>query len=170
MKSILSIMFCALINVSAISQDFKTEFRKIFTSSIKGLESAKGVAVGGGWATAEKLTGYTNATIKKDDDLGVLYIQFSIVCSSEEEGKKLMATKEAEVMDALPAGQYNKTSTYDMDFIPSMKTLFEFNSQKMADLQKRPSLEMGLIDDNGRVLLVLNLFEPYFKNQYTPQF
>jgi hypothetical protein len=57
-----------------------------------------------------------------------------------------------------------------MDFLPSMKTLFEFNSLSMSDVQKRPNLEMGIIDDSGTIKVIMNLFEPYFKNQYNPGF
>ena len=157
-------------SLSSFSQDFKSEFRKIFSASIKGLEFAKGSAIGGGWATSEKLAGYTNAVVKKDEDLGVLYIQYSVICATEEEANTLLAAKEAEVAEALPAGQFKKSSTYDMDFLPSMKTLFEFNSLSMSDVQKRPNLEMGIIDDNGTIKVIMNLFEPYFKNQYNPGF
>jgi hypothetical protein len=170
MKPFFLLLICASISPSFWSQDFKSEFRKIFTTSIKGLEPAKGIAVGGGWATSEKLAGYTNAVVKKDEDLGVLYIQYSTVCASEEEANTTLAAKEAQVADALPAGQFKKSSTYDMDFLPSMKTLFEFNSLSMSDVQKRPNLEMGIIDDSGTIKVIMNLFEPYFKNQYNPGF
>jgi hypothetical protein len=170
MKGILSLIICTSISFSTFSQEFKTEFQRIFTASIKGLESTKGGAMGSSWTTSEKLPGYSSAFVKKDEDLGVLYIQYSVVCTSEAEAKTLLATKEKEVADALPVGQFKKSSTYDMDFMGSMKTIFEFDSKSMSDVQKRPNLELGIIDDNGTIKVVMNLFEPYFKNQYKPVF
>jgi hypothetical protein len=170
MKNILSLIICTCLSLSSFSQDFKTEFQKIFTTSIKGLESTKGGAMGGSWTTSEKLPGYTAAFVKKDEDLGVLYIQYSVVCTSEAEAKTLLAAKEKEVAEALPVAQFKKSSTYDMDFSGSMKTIFEFDSKSMSDVQKRPNLELGILDDNGTIKVILNLFEPYFKNQYKPGF
>ncbi len=170
MKTIVSFLVCVIASQTSYAQDFKTEFRKVFSASIKGFESNKGIAVGGGWSTEEKLAGYTDVMIKTDEDLGVLYVQFSIICANADDAKVLLASKELEVVDALPAGQYNQTKTYDEDYLTSMKTIFEFNTPKMADLQKRPSIEMGAVDVYGTVMVVLNLYEPYFKNQYTPGF
>jgi hypothetical protein len=170
MKGILSIIVCTLISLHSFSQDFKTEFQRIFTASIKGLESAKGAAIGDSWTTSEKLPGYSSAFVKKDEDLGVLYIQYVVLCTSEAEAKALLTTKEKEVADALPVGQFKKSSTYDMDFSGSMKSIFEFDSKSMSDVQKRPNLETGIIEDSGTFKVVMNLFEPYFKNQYKPGF
>jgi hypothetical protein len=49
-----------------------------------------------------------------------------------------------------------------------MKTMLEFNSGKMADQQKRPTIELGVVEDGGKFVLTMILFEPYFKNQYKP--
>ncbi len=103
--------------------------------------------------------------------MGVLALRLSSEVMDEEAGKDLMPRMEAMVNGALPAGDYIKSQTYGGDnYVGYMKTVYEFNSSKMADKQKRPAVEIGIIKTGDKMEVVVLLIEPFFKNQYEPRF
>ena len=170
MKRLLIILFAAGTSLCFFQSDvFKTNFKQVFLQSIKGLESLKGAVVEGGNTSTVAFTDFDKAIVSKSESIGTLGVVMTKKVASEEKGAELLALYETQIAALLPAGDYVRTQTYQAEYVGYMKTVYEFNSPKMADKQKRPSVEMGVTNKDGLIELVVAVYEPFFKNQYTPK-
>jgi hypothetical protein len=138
-------------------EGLKTDFQSAFTTSIKGLQNSK-----------PAMKGFDRVNVIKDETLGVYGAKCEKTYPSADEAETALQKMTAEIAAWLPAGEYASRRTYNSTYAGSMKTMFEFNSGKMADQQKRPTIELGVVEDGGKFVLTMILFEPYFKNQYKP--
>ncbi len=169
-KYFLSVGVVAVSLFSFTTDTFKQRFQQVFLQSIKGLEALKGTATDGGNQITVLFPEFVSATLGKDESLGVLVLELRESSTEGEElSKTVLAKWEAEIAALLPSGDYVRSQTYDADVVGYMKTIYDFNSGKMADKQKRPSIEMGVYMDGNAFQVRIRLLEPYFKNQYTPK-
>ncbi|MFM9984968.1 MAG: hypothetical protein ACKVOK_07010 [Flavobacteriales bacterium] len=164
---IFSIAICSFAFVQ--SDAFKTNFKQVFLQSIKGLESLKGATVEGGNASTVAFSDFDKAIISKSESIGTLGVVMTKKVESEEKGGELLAAYESQIAALLPVGDYVRSQSYQAEYVGYMKTIYDFNSPKMADKQKRPIVEMGVTNKDGIIELVIAVYEPFFKNQYTPK-
>jgi len=158
MKTLLSLTLALLLSATTFAQGgLKYEFQSAFLNSIKGLENS-----------AANLHGFDRSLIAKIESLGVFALTAEKEYPSLADAETALAKLTDEIATFLPVGEFNSRRTYSANYAGSMKTLFEFNSSKMADQQKRPTIEMGIVETGSNFTLTLTLFEPYFKNQYKP--
>jgi hypothetical protein len=170
MKQILFILIVAGSSLCFIQSDeFKANFKQVFVQSIKGLESLKGATVEGGNTCTIVFPEFDKALVSESESIGSLGVVMTKKLDTEEKGADLLASFETQIAVLLPAGDYVRTQTYKADYVGYMKTVYEFNSPKMADKQKRPTIEMGVTNKEGVIELVIAIYEPYFKNQYSPK-
>ncbi|MFN0030943.1 MAG: hypothetical protein ACKVOR_02145 [Flavobacteriales bacterium] len=173
MKSFKRFLFVCVLAVSLISfitETFKQNFQQVFLQSIKGLESLKGTATTSGHVCTVAFAEFNSVVIATDESLGVLALTLTANAGTDEAAaKKSLADWETQIAALLPAGDYVRSQTYDADVVGYMKTIYDFNSGKMADKQKRPSIEMGVYMSGTEHQVRIKLFEPFFKNQYTPK-
>lgn len=174
MKTISTTLFAILaVSVNAIAQEnsFAERFRAAFVQSISGLDAIKGVSNAGQWQSTIAFPEFAESKIVMDETLGVLALRLSFTVMDEEAGTESMPRMEALVAGALPMAEYTKKKTYGGEnYVGYMKTVYEFNSEKMADKEKRPSVEIGIIKTGDKIEVVILLYEPFFKNQYQPKF
>ena len=71
-----------------------------------------------------------------------------------------------DLVDAVKPVDFIKRDKYSKEYIDYKQLLFEFNSDKFADLQKRPTVIIGVVKKGDGYAVQLKLTEPYFKNQY----
>jgi hypothetical protein len=158
MKALFAFAFVILTSSFCVAQEgLKTDFQSAFTTSIKGLQNTK-----------PSLKGFERVNVVKDETLGVYGVKCEKTYPSAEEAETALQKMTTEMANWLPAGEYASRRTYSAAYAGSMKTMFEFNSGKMADQQKRPTIELGVVESDGKFVLTMILFEPYFKNQYKP--
>lgn len=170
MKKLLILLFTAITSLCFVQSDaFKTNFKQVFLQSIKGLESLKGAAVEGGNTSTVAFSDFDKAIICKSESIGTLGLVLTKKVESEEKGKELLASYETQIAALLPAGDFVRSQSYQAEYVGYMKTIYDFNSPKMADKQKRPTVEMGVTNKEGVIELVIAVYEPFFKNQYTPK-
>lgn len=150
---------CVILTASfGIAQEgLKTDFQSAFTTSVKGLQN-----------TNPAMKGFDRVNVIKDETLGVYGAKCEKTYPSAEEAETALQKMTTEMATWLPSGEYASRRTYSAAYSGSMKTIFEFNSGKMADQQKRPTIELGVVEAGGKFVLTMILFEPYFKNQYKP--
>jgi hypothetical protein len=166
MRTLLVILIaCVAVAKPSKAQDFNTEFREVFGHSVKGFSD---------WLSNGTLTRNFPSisgvqTVVKDDDLGVLVFQSNQSLTGAGEAETAKTSLEGNIEKALPAGQFSKRTTYSLS-AGCMKTIFEFKSDKMAEQQKRPSVEVYVTEQDGSSSVVFRIAEPYFKNQYTPSY
>jgi hypothetical protein len=146
--------------------------KQAFTQSIQGLASYKGTQVSAGkWNSTMSVPDCDRVFIVQDEASEVLVLRAEMNVANEGTATDMMSRLENQVALMLPAGEYVRSQTYGgQDHIGYMKTVFDFNSTKMADKQKRPTIEMAAIKTDAGCMVVITVFEPYFKNQYTPKF
>lgn len=175
-KHFLSVGVVAVSLFSFTTDTFKQRFQQVFLQSIKGLEALKGSVSDGGNQSTILFPEFASATIGKDESLGVLgLVLMGEVVVDEAAAKKSLEDWEQQIAALLPAGDYVRSQTYDPNVAGYMKTVYDFNSGKMADKQKRPTVEMGVYLNGTGFLegtafqVQIKLLEPYFKNQYTPK-
>jgi hypothetical protein len=170
MKKLLILLFTAITSVCFVQSDaFKTNFKQVFLQSIKGLESLKGAVVEGGNTSTVTFTDFDKAIISTSESIGTLGLVLTKKVDSEEKGNELLASYETQIAALLPAGDFVRSQSYQAEYVGYMKTIYDFNSPKMADKQKRPTVEMGVTNKDGVIELVIGVYEPFFKNQYTPK-
>lgn len=151
------------------SEAFTTNFKQVFLQSIKGLESLKGAAVEGGHSSTVAFSDFDKAIISKSESIGTLGLVLTKKMESEEKGTELLAAYETQIAALLPTGDFVRSQSYQAEYVGYMKTIYDFNSPKMADKQKRPTVEMGVTNKDGVIELVIAVYEPFFKNQYAPK-
>lgn len=156
-------------------EEFNSVYNKIFKTSISGLDPFK---VGSPskndingeevthWGTAVKLPAAQSAIIEYRKKYEVLnYTASWHAGTSKENAKKVLANIVKLVAAQMP-DTYSNTEKYSREFVDYKEFLFEYNSDKFAAVQKRPSIVLGIKKDGGKYSVVLRLSEPYFKNQY----
>ena len=156
--------FCLLFiaqGYAQISEDaFKTEFRNWFNQSIKGLDTQNRNASFESAATC---------MIQEDKDKGIVSM-VAIYKAADKDEATLLKQELGDLVEAsLPAGDYARTKSYGARYFDYLKIAFEYNSDVFAEKKKRPSVEIGAIKRDSGYTIELILFEPYFKNQYSPK-
>ncbi len=157
-------------------QFFKEEFQNIFRQCVKGLDA---IRVGDGvereqhgkkmriLGTAQKLPGAKSTNIVYDSGIEVSMFNATYFCGSTKENAKRIWKQIGDVVSASIPDGFLKQEKYAADFVDYKEIYFEWNSDKFADVQKRPTVEIGISkDSNGDFTVVIKIAEPYFKNQY----
>lgn len=142
--------------VASAQGDLHSSFREAFVASIRGLDKVY------------PLEGFTRTNLVKNETAGVNTIRAEKDFGSVQSADDALKALTADIETWLPAGDYTSRRSFSSAYHDSMKTLFEFNSPKMADQQKRPVVELGVEESSSGARLVLILMEPYFKGQYKP--
>ena len=154
---------------------FDETFDKIFRTSIAGLSSLKKgnpitKDVNGDkvteWATHIELPSAAGNRLEysKRHDLHS-YVSWWRTGTNKSNAMRIMG-QVGDLVDAFKPVDFNKRDKYSSEYIDYKQLLFEFNSDKFADLQKRPTVIIGVIKEGDGYAVQLKLTEPYFKNQY----
>ena len=154
---------------------FDEIFDKIFRTSIAGLSSLKKgnpitKDVDGDkvteWATDIALPEATGNRMEysKRHDLHS-YITWWKTGANKDNAMRIMG-QVGDLVDGVKPDDFNKRDKYSKEYIDYKQLLFEFNSDRFADVQKRPTVIIGVIRKGDGYAVQLKLTEPYFKNQY----
>jgi hypothetical protein len=143
-----------------------------FTRSIQGLSVLKGSQVAPGkWTSTLSVPDCERTFIVQDEASEVLVLRAEMPLINEGTATDMLARLEDQMARMLPPGDYVRSQTYGgQDHVGNMKTVFDFNSTKMSDKQKHPTVEMAAVKTSAGAMVVISIYEPYFKNQYSPKF
>jgi hypothetical protein len=145
----------------SISEDtFKNELKEWFTKSISGLDPDNRTG---------SLEGATSCLILEDKDKGIISMMAIYKAETKDEATSLKIQLGDLVEGCLPVGDYSRTKSYSAKYFDYLKIAFEFNSDVFAEKKKRPSIDIGAVKRDDGYSVELILFEPYFKNQYSPK-
>lgn len=140
-----------------IKQDvFKTEMKDMFLQANKGFPSEE-IAC----STAD------GVMIKRDGEAPVLQLKYN--CFSSDEAVKTKEMLASMVTEILPPGDYSANKGYGAAYFDYLKWLFEFDSTDFAEKKKRPSIEIGALQNGDQYTVMIYVRSPHFIGQYTPR-
>lgn len=139
---------------------FQKEFKEAFQASVNGLEAYK--------KTDPVLTSCNVSEFFYEEDKGIWGLKMTFNCYAKDEAIRTKDMLAEQVEGALPSADFKKAKSYGASYFDYLKWAFEFDSPTFAEKKKRPSIEIGALQEGDDYRVVVTLMEPYFKNQYSP--
>lgn len=119
------------------------------------------------WGTNVMFSGAASGAIKYVPKYEVNFYDAVYSTGMDKEIAKQVMARVVGLVVANITGGFLKSDKMDKNFVDYKVVRWEWDSDRFADVQKRPTVLIGVRKDiHNKYTVVLSIGEPYFKNQF----